>query len=95
MIDDEISKERLTKVQKILFSYQLEMNRSFQNKSIDILVENKMEGQNKLFGRNNYLNSVIFKGDTSQIGKIVNVKIEKSNQNTLFGKIENNNMRAA
>ena len=95
LIDDEISKERLTKVQKILFSYQLEMNRSFQNKSIDILVENKMEGQNKLFGRNNYLNSVIFKGDTSQIGKIVNVKIEKSNQNTLFGKIENNNMRAA
>ncbi len=95
LIDDEISKERLTKVQKILFSYQLEMNRSFQNKSIDILVENKMQGQNKLFGRNKYLNSVIFKGDEKNIGKIVKVKIEGCNQNSLFGEIEHKNMRAA
>ena len=95
LIDDTISKERLTKVQKILFSHQLEMNRSFQNKSIDILVENKMEGQNKLFGRNNYLNSVIFKGDEKNIGKIIKVKIESCNQNSLFGKIAHNNMRAA
>ncbi len=95
LIDDEISKERLTKVQKILFSYQLEMNRSFQNKSIDILVENKMQGQNKLFGRNMYLNSVIFKGDEKNIGKIVKVKIEGCNQNSLFGEIEHKNMRAA
>ena len=95
LIDDEISKERLTKVQKILFSYQLEMNRSFQNKSIDILVVNKMQGQNKLFGRNKYLNSVIFKGDEKNIGKIVKVKIEGCNQNSLFGEIEHKNMRAA
>ena len=95
LIDDEISKERLTKVQKILFSYQLEMNRSFQNKSIDILVENKMQGQNKLFGRNKYLNSVIFKGDKKNIGKIVKVKIDRCNQNSLFGIINYNNMRAA
>ena len=95
LIDDEISKERLTKVQKILFSYQLEMNRSFQNKLIDILVENKMQGQNKLFGRNKYLNSVIFKGDEKNIGKIVKVKIEGCNQNSLFGEIEHKNMRAA
>ena len=95
LIDDEISKDRLNKVQKILFSHQLEMNRSFQNKSIDILVENKMEGQNKLFGRNNYLNSVIFKGDEKNIGKIIKVKIEGCNQNSLFGEIAHNNMRAA
>ena len=71
------------------------MNRSFQNKSIDILVENKMQGQNKLFGRNKYLNSVIFKGDEKNIGKIVKVKIEGCNQNSLFGEIEHKNMRAA
>ena len=94
-IDEKISKERLIKIQKYLFSFQLEMNKSFVNKTIEVLVENKIEGQDKLFGRNKYLNSVIFKGDTSKIGKIVNVKIENSNQNTLFGKIENNNMRAA
>jgi len=95
LVDDEISKNRLIKIQKILFSHQLKMNKSFQNKSIDILVENKLEGQNKLFGRNKYLNSVIFKGDEKNIGKIIKVKIESCNQNSLFGEIVHNNMRAA
>ena len=71
------------------------MNKSFVNKSIEVLAENKIKGQNKLFGRNKYLNSVIFNGDEKNIGKIIKVKIESCNQNSLFGKIENNNMRAA
>ena len=95
LIDDEISKERLIKIQKILFYNQLEMNKSFEKKSIDVLVENKMDGQNKLFGRNKYLNSVIFEGDKENIGKIIKVKIESCNQNSLFGKILHNNMKAA
>jgi len=60
------------------------------------LVENKIKGQTKLFGRNKYMNSVIFEGEENSIGKIVKVKILNSNQNTLFGKIENTrDMRAA
>ena len=54
-----------------------------------------MVGQNKLFGRNQYMNSVIFEKDKNFIGKNVNIKIEQVNQNSLFGKIEKNNMRAA
>ena len=95
LINDEISKERLIKIQKILFSHQLEMNKSFEKKSIDVLVENKIYGQNKLFGRNKYLNSVIFEGDKENIGKVIKVKIESCNQNSLFGKIAHNNMKAA
>jgi len=95
LIDKEISKERLINIQKYLFHYQLAMNKSFENKSIEVLVENKLDNQDKLFGRNNYLNSVIFKGNKENIGKIVKVKIESSNQNSLFGNIENNSMKAA
>ena len=96
LIDNEISKERLKKIQKYLFDHQISMNRSFEKKSIEVLVENKIQGQSKLFGRNKYLNSVIFDGDENNIGKILKVKIESSNQNSLFGKIENNkSMRAA
>ena len=73
----------------------MEMNKSFQNKSVDVLVENEIKQQNKLFGRNKYLNSVIFKGDKKNIGKIVKVKIDSCNQNSLFGIINQNNMRAA
>ena len=96
LIDNEISKERLKKIQKYLFDHQISMNRSFEKKSIEVLVENKIQGQSKLFGRNKYLNSVIFDGDENNIGKMLKVKIESSNQNSLFGKIENNkSMRAA
>ncbi len=94
MIDENIAKERLTLVQSKLFNNQKEMNRSMENDTIDVLVENKLEKQNKFFGRNKYISPVIFDGIKSDIGKIVKVKIQTSNQNTLFGLI-NKNMRAA
>jgi tRNA-2-methylthio-N6-dimethylallyladenosine synthase len=96
LIDKEISKERLLQIQEHLFNHQLKMNKSLINNSIDVLVENKIDGQNKLFGRNKYMNSVIFEGDVKNIGKILKVKIDKVNQNSLFGKFEKkDNKRAA
>ena len=94
-INKETAKERLLKIQEHLFKSQLNMNESFINKSIDVLVENKINGQKKLFGRNKYMNSVIFDGEENYIGKNINIKIKEVNQNSLFGKIEKNNMRAA
>ncbi len=88
LIDKEISKERLLKIQEHLFKHQLQMNESLINKSIDVLVENKIDGQSKLFGRNMYMNSVIFDGELKNIGKELKVKINKVNKNSLFGKIE-------
>ncbi len=42
------------------------------------------------------MNSVIFEGEENDIGKIVKVKILKTNQSNLFGKTENvKDMRAA
>tara|TARA_B100001741_G_scaffold276241_1_gene246973 strand:+ start:866 stop:2200 length:1335 start_codon:yes stop_codon:yes gene_type:complete len=94
-IDKEISKERLLKIQENLFKFQLNMNKSFIDKKIDVLVENELRGQNKMFGRNCNMNSVIFEGNKNLIGKNINIKIESVNQNSLFGIIEKNNMRAA
>jgi tRNA-2-methylthio-N6-dimethylallyladenosine synthase len=72
------------------------MNKSLINKSVDVLVENKIDGQSKLFGRNKYMSSVIFEGDVKNIGKMLKVKIDKVNQNSLFGKFEKkDNKRAA
>ena len=96
LIDNEISKERLNEIQKYLFSHQINKNRSFERKSVEVLVENRIQDQVKLFGKNKFNNSVIFAGDENNIGKIVKVKIESTNQNSLFGKIENNeDMKAA
>ena len=96
LIENEVAKERLKKVQKILFQYQLEHNESFIGKKIDVLVENKMKKNQMYFGRNEYLNGVIFGGNEKYIGNIVKVKINKVNQNNLFGIMEiNSDMRAA
>ena len=94
MIDSEIAKKRLIIIQEKLFNNQVELNKSMEGQKIEVLVENKLSGQNKLFGRNRYLSSVIFKGSENHIGNLVDVKINNSNQNTLFGEIETN-MKAA
>ena len=85
MIEKNIAKERLTLIQEELFNNQIEMNKSLENNTISVLVENKMEKQNKLFGRNKYISPVIFDGNKNLIGKVVKVKVQTSNQNTLFG----------
>ena len=59
------------------------------NNSVEVLVENEIVGQNKLFGRNKYMNSVIFEGNNKDVGKIINVNVEKVNQNSLFGSTQN------
>ncbi len=80
-------KNRLITIQEKLFSNQIELNKSLEGKTLEILVENKLKNQNKYFGRNKFLNSVIFDGNESLIGKLIKVNIEKSNQNSLFGKV--------
>ena len=89
LIDDEICKERLIIIQKKLLNNQIQINKSMEKQSVEVLVENKLKNQNKFFGRNKYLSSVIFDGSEDIIGKLVQVKIENSNQNSLFGKLDN------
>ncbi len=93
-LNSSISKERLIELQSYLFKNQIDHNKSLENQEIDVLVENEIKDQKKYFGRNKYFNSVIFSSDRNDIGKIVKVNIENSNQNTLFGKIKNK-MKAA
>ena len=81
------SKERLEIIQKRLFENQIKKNKSLENKILNVLVENIMKDGIKLFGRTEYMTSVIFDGDIDNIGKIVQVEITSSNQNSLFGKL--------
>ncbi len=85
LLDKNITMYRLETIQKELFKNQIDMNRSLENKIIDVLVENKTKEGSKFFGRSEYMTSVIFNGNDEDVGKIVKVKIKKSNQNSLFG----------
>ena len=96
LIDKKISLTRLEKVQKQLFNNQINMNKSLEGKEIDVLVENKIDGGTKFFGRSEYMTSVIFGGNDLDMGNVIKVKINSSNQNTLFGKsLDNSEQRVA
>ena len=88
LTDKKKSKERLEIIQKKLFENQLKKNKSLESTIINVLVENRMKDGIKLFGRTEYMTSVIFDGSLEHIGKIVQVKITDSNQNSLFGKLK-------
>jgi len=85
LIDKKISMERLEKIQSKLYDNQMHMNKSFEDKTIDVLVENLTDDKSQVFGRSEYMTSVIFNGKEDDIGKVVPVKIIRSNRSTLFG----------
>ena len=84
-VNKNVAMRRLKIIQKILLESQTKMNKSLENQTIDILVENRSKNKTKLFGRSEYMTSVLIEGSDDLIGKIVKVKIFDSNQHTLFG----------
>ena len=72
------------------------MNKSFENKILNVLAENLTQDKKNIFGRSEYMTSVIFDGKREDIGKIVPVRIKQSNRSTLFGEvISNSNQKVA
>jgi len=96
LTDKKISMDRLEKIQSQLYENQMQVNKSFENKTINVLVENFTDDKTQVFGRSEYMTSVIFNGKKEDIGKIVSVKINKSNRTTLFGEKDfNTNQKVA
>ena len=59
LIDKKISIRRLEKIQQQIFDNQITMNKSLENKEINVLVENKTSDNEKFFGRSVYDSSNI------------------------------------
>jgi len=90
LVDKNKSQRRLKIIQKKLFQYQINKNKSLEKKIVNVLVENQMKDKVKLFGRTEHMTPVIFDGTIGNIGKIVQVEISTSSQTSLFGKIKKN-----
>ena len=89
LIEKNISMERLEIIQNQLYDNQISMNKSLESKTINVLVENLTDDKTQAFGKSEYMTSVIFNGKKEDIGKIVSVKINRSNRSTLFGELIN------
>lgn len=86
-IDENIVKDRFNRLTDLMNSIQLENHEGTIGNQYEILVESYNEREHTLEGRNPYGRLVVFDGDREDIGKIVEVEIEKINTFTSFGRM--------
>jgi tRNA-2-methylthio-N6-dimethylallyladenosine synthase len=89
-VDSKIAKKRLIKVQMLLEEKNSKYKKRFLTKSTEVLFENKLDKQNKYFGRDKFLNSVIIPSSQNLTGQLLNIEINDFNHNNLFGTILTN-----
>jgi len=90
-----VSEIRLKKLQNTLEDYQQKNNQKYLQQNCEVLIENKLDNQEKYFGRTKYMTPVIFETDNCKIGELANVKITSFNQKNLFGIYKTNKVEAA
>ena len=86
-IDENIVKDRFNRLTDLMNSIQLENHEGTIGNQYEILVESYNEREHTLEGRNPYGRLVVFDGEREDIGKIVEVEIEKINTFTSFGRM--------
>ena len=86
-VEKEVAKKRLIKLQEVLERINMQSKKNFLNKSTEVLFENKMKNQHKYFGRDQFLNSVVVESKKNLTGKLLNVKINNFNHNSLSGEL--------
>lgn len=86
-IDENIVKDRFNRLTDLMNSIQLENHEGTIGNRYEILVESYNEREHTFEGRNPYGRLVVFDGDREDIGKIVEVEIEKINTFTSFGRM--------
>lgn len=89
------SKIRLKKLQNILENFQHENNKKYLQQNCKVLIENKLDNQEKYFGRTKYMTPVIFESGNCKVGELTDVKITSFNKKNLFGIYKTNNVKAA
>ena len=82
-VPDEVSAERLQRLQALLNAQQLAFNRSCIGREIDILVEKPGRRTGQMIGRSPWLQSVIVEEDSAQIGDIMRVRVSSAGPNSL------------
>ena len=89
------NKIKLKELQNILKEFQYEDNRTYLDQFCEVLIENKLDGQDKYFGRTKFMTPVKFESNKCKPGELVNVKITSFDQNSLYGIHKIHNVKAA
>ena len=86
-IKEDVKSRRLIELQETIKKNMFNYNKKFMNKILKVLIERKINSEGIYSGRSPYLQSVHFESEESNIGKILDVRITKVKENSLFGEI--------
>ena len=89
-IDQSEAKQRLINFQNVAEKIKSKYRQTLIGGISNVLFENKTKEENKYFGRDEYLNSVIATSNKNLVGKIKKIKITSGNHNTLYGETLSN-----
>ena len=87
ILTEQEKNERLYKLNEVINSYANEVNQSYLNKIVPVLIEGVSEKEGKLMGYTDTMKLVNVKASEEYIGKIVNVKITGIKTWSLDGEI--------
>lgn len=86
-IPEDVKKERIMRLVEFQNAETKRLSSSYEGKTVRILCEDFDEKKGLYLGRDEYGRMGYFNSDVNLIGDFVNVKIEKANGISLFGKI--------
>lgn len=91
LLENQVSEldksDRLTRLQEKVNAQQLAFNQRSAGQIVPVLVEREGRQDGLVFGKTPHFQTVLFSGATDLIGKIVNVKITDTHQNSLNGEL--------
>jgi tRNA-2-methylthio-N6-dimethylallyladenosine synthase len=88
MIEESVKSERLARLQALLNEQQLSFNKSFEGKTVSVLLEREGKRDGQLIGRSPYMQSVYVQSPPHRIGRVAEIVIEEGNANSLRGELK-------
>ena len=85
LISDEILDERLARTQALLNEQQLEYNKRFVQKTVQVLIDGAGKHEGQVKGKSEFNQSVALQGEKQIIGQIVPVQIKEALTHSLLG----------
>lgn len=86
-VPEEAKAERLDRLQNLLKAQQVEFNRSCIGKRFPVLFDTSERKDGRLFGKSEYLQTVLIESDQNLVGQIKEVEIINAGQAALGGKL--------
>jgi tRNA-2-methylthio-N6-dimethylallyladenosine synthase len=84
-VPDEVKNERLQRLQAVLNAQQVEFNRAMIGRVLPVLLEKPGKRAGQLVGRSPYLQAVHVMADPSEIGRVVDLRIDDIGHFSLSG----------